>query len=328
MPEVVIRIATEADAGVLSELERRSPLQLGDASLMIDRGDDYFAAARLMANATVLLAELDGEPAGVLAGAVHPACLGGKQRNMLYIHHARIPPKFQRHGLGRALAAKAHELAREHGYDSAYWYIAKNNARSQGFASGAANKWSFGPTLVDLPARPAVDPLPAYRPATPVDAARIVEILNAAHEGEEMFLPYTAERLRERLERAPAQYGWANLWLSEGAVVGAWPTGDYIRTVLTTPDGTATESREASVLDYGCLPGRETELAGLLRAVCDWANGRGYQSVSIFTSNGARLRDVVLELAESTTEFDFWTPAIPEPDGAAERGLYVDPVYF
>ena len=328
MSEVAIRIASEADAAILSELERRSPLQLGDAALVIDRGDDYFAAARLMANATVLLAEVDGEPAGVLAGAVHPACLDGRPRNMLYIHHARIPPEFQRHGLGRALAAKAHEIAREQGYDSAYWYIAKNNARSQGFARNAANRWSFGPILADLPARPTGVPAPAFRPATPADAGHIVEILNAAHSGEEMFLPYTEDSLRERLERAPAQYGWPNLWLGEGAVVGAWPTGDYIRTILIGPDGTRHESREASVLDYGCLPGYEDEIAGLLRALCSWAYERGYQSVSIFTSRGSRLRDVVLPLAEEATEFDFWTPAIPEPAGAAERGLYVDPIYF
>lgn len=327
MPEIAIRIASLADAATLAEIERRSPLVSQDHSLFIDRGDDYFAAARLMEDATVLLAEVGGEPAGVLCGAVHPALVGGRERRMLYIHHARIRPEFQRHGLGRSLSARAQQVYRDDGFDSMYWYISKSNARSQSFASAAPNRWSFGPLMVDLPAKP-FEGAPVGRSATLADAAAIVAILNAAHEGEEMFLPYTVERLRERLERAPAQYSWSNIWLTDGAAVGVWPEGDYVSTVFVGPDGMKEFGRGSTVLDYGCLPGREEELISLLRTASGWANGRGYDALTIFTSPGARLREHILTLAYSVVDFDFWTPSIPEPGGAAARGIYVDPVYF
>ncbi|MCK9519972.1 MAG: GNAT family N-acetyltransferase [Dehalococcoidia bacterium] len=327
MPNIEIRVATEADAATLSEIERRSPLVADDHALVIDRGDDYFAAARLMEDETVLLAEVDGEPAGVLCGARHLARVGGRERQMLYIHHVRILPEFQRHGLGRALSARAQEVYRDAGFHSMYWYISKTNARSQRFASQAPNKWSFGPLMVELGAAPFNGDLPA-RTATPGDAETIVTILNAAHENEEMFLPYTVERLRERLERAPAQYSWPNIWLTEGAVVGAWPEGDYVSTVVLGADGEKEFDRGSIVVDYGCLPGREGELVALLEVACGWANERGYQSVTIFTSPGAQLHDAVVGMAENVVSFDFWTPGFPEPEGAARRGIYVDPVYF
>jgi ribosomal protein S18 acetylase RimI-like enzyme len=327
MPEIAIRIASLADAPTLSEIERQSPLVSDDHALFIDRGDDYFAAARLMEDATVLLAEVDGEPAGVFCGAVHTARVGGRARRMLYIHHARIRPEFQRLGLGRALAARAQQVYRDDGFDSMYWYISKSNARSQGFASAAPNRWSFGPLMVGLRTEPFEGP-EAGRAGTPGDAAAIAAILNAAHEGEEMFVPYTVERLRERLERVPAQYSCSNIWLSGGAAVGAWPEGDYVSTVSLGPDGTKTVGRGSTVLDYGCLPGHEGELVSLLRMASGWAHARGYGSLTLFTSPGARLREPILELAHSVVDFDFWTPSIPEPEGAAGRGIYVDPIYF
>ena len=43
---VTVREAAEADGPMLAEIERRTPLQLGDVAIVIDRRDDYFAAAR------------------------------------------------------------------------------------------------------------------------------------------------------------------------------------------------------------------------------------------------------------------------------------------
>ncbi|HEX6031284.1 MAG TPA: hypothetical protein VFY90_07615, partial [Tepidiformaceae bacterium] len=201
---IEIRVATEADGPVLAEIERNAPLQLGDSSFVIDRGGDYFAAARLMEDATVLLGSVDGEPAGVFCGALHEAMVGGQPRRMYYVHHARILPQFQRSGLGRAFTGRLGDIYRDRS-DSDYWYISPQNARSQAFAAAATNKWSFGPFMVTLPASENAGP-PAGRPATEHDAGRIVEMLNAFHEGEEMYLPYTADRLRSRVCRAPRQY--------------------------------------------------------------------------------------------------------------------------
>ncbi len=147
--EVTIREASTADAAALADVERNSPLVLGDSMLTIDRGNDYFAAARLMGQTTVIVAEVAGSVVGAFCGVGHPVMLGGERRMMLYIHHARILPGFQDRGIGKklgtAFAEKYHGVA-----DSHYWYISRDNAHSQAFARRARNCWTFGPTLIGI----------------------------------------------------------------------------------------------------------------------------------------------------------------------------------
>src|SRR5258708_39289305 len=44
-----VREATEADAPILADIERRCPIVLGDTRVHFDRGSDYFALPRLIA---------------------------------------------------------------------------------------------------------------------------------------------------------------------------------------------------------------------------------------------------------------------------------------
>ncbi|MBI5948259.1 MAG: GNAT family N-acetyltransferase [Chloroflexi bacterium] len=326
-PEIVVRVAGEADGPILSEIERRSPLGLGDGAITIDRGDDYFAASRLMNAATVMLADVVGVPAGALCGAVHSVLLGGVERRMLYVHHARILPEFQRRGVGRVLASRLREHFGPAGFDAEYWYIAPGNATSQAFVRAAPNRWSFGPAWVSLSCEELAGP-PHGRPATAADAGTIVDILNACHADEEMFLPYTAESFTARLARDPGQYGWERVWIADGAVAGVWPEGESIATRFTDPEGNVSVSRTGAVLDFGFLPGAEHELVALLRAWCAWLFERGMTELSLFTSAGTRSWATVSGLGGECRLFDFWTPQLPEPEGAAGRGLYVDHIYF
>lgn len=279
-----------------------------------------------MADATVLVAEVDGEPAGVFCGARHRARVGGEDRWLLYVHHARILPHYQRMGLGRRSGAALRDAFRHTIVDSQYWYISTNNAKSLGFAREAKNRWSIPVEMVTIDTAVAAGPAHG-RPASPEDADSIAAVLNAGHRDEEMFLPHTAASLRERLERAPAQYGWSNVLVGDGAVVGAWPEGRWLAVREAGPDGEHV-SRGAAVLDYGCLPGAEDELVRLLRAAAAQVTAEGLNGLSIFTSPGARLRDAVRSLPCTVSELAFWTPSIPEPPGAADRGLYVDHIYF
>ena len=323
--QIVIREAIEADGPALAEIERRTPLQLGDAELVIDRGSDYFAAARLMGNATVLIAEMDGLPIGGFCAAPHLALVGGIERRMLYVHHARILPGAQNKGLGKLFGDHVREKF-EGQIDSNYFYISPGNLQSQAFARRAQNRWSVQPTLIDLETRSA-GASGVGRRATALDAPRIAELVNAAHAGEEMFLPYTVTSLSARMKRAPAQYSWEHVWLTDSAVVGVWPQGQSITTRVTPLDGEPSESRGGAVLDFGYEPGGEGDLVALLRAWCGWLDKRGMSSLSLFSSPGARHWNVLQPLG-AVRPFDFWTPGIPEPGGVAGRGSYVDHIYF
>ena len=324
--QIVIREAIEADGPALAEIERRTALQLGDAELVIDRGNDYFAAARLMGDATVLMAEMDGQPVGVFCAAPHRALIGGVERRMLYIHHARILPGAQNKGLGKLFGDQLREKFAGQ-TDSNYFYISPGNLQSQAFARRAQNRWSVQPTLIDLAvtrdnAEPGV-----VRAATPADAARIVALLNSAHSGEEMYLPYSVASFSARMARAPGLYSWDQVWLTGRAVIGVWPEGESITVRVTPEEGPAVESRGAAVLDFGYEQGAESELLGLLKAWGGWLDERGMSSLSLFSSPGARHWELLRRLGE-IRPFDFWTPAIPEPENVADRGVYVDHIYF
>jgi ribosomal protein S18 acetylase RimI-like enzyme len=324
---LTVRDATEADGPLLAALELSAPLVFGDSSITIDRGHDYFAAARLMGDYVALLAEIDGEPAGVLCGAGRRAPIGGLVRRLVYVHHARIPPAFQGRGVGRELSAQLLKHLRFKEIDSQYWYVSPENARSQAFVARAENKWSFGPVQARIECSALAGP-PAGRAATPADAREIVAILNSCHMGEEMFLPYTAESFAARMERDPGQYSWKRVWLSEGAVVGVWPLGESISVRSRHPDGRETIDRGAAVLDYGFLPGAETEFLDLLGAWCGWLLARGMTSLEIFTSEYSPTWGSASKLPATFDPIDLWTPGIPEPVDAAAHGLYVDRAFF
>ncbi len=327
-PGEVFREATLADGPVLVAIERDSPLVFEDgSSLAIDRGDDYFAASRLMGGATVMLAEVNGEPAGAACGAIHAVLLGGVERRMLYVHHVRILPRFQKTGLARRVSPALMECLRSQGYDSPYWYVSPANTRSQSFNRTSPGKWSFGPTWIAMPCAENAGPA-AGRPATPDDAGEIAHILNACHEGEEMFRPYTAESLSERMARDPLQYGWQSIWLAKGAVAGVWPEGNWISLRQTDAAGNASVSRGAAVLDYGFLPGAGAELRALFRAWCSWLAERGMVELTAFTAPGTRSWPVFEGMQGELSSFDLWTPTLPEPEGASSHGLYVDHLYF
>jgi hypothetical protein len=325
--DVTVREATEADAAALAEIERRSPVVLGETSVAFDRGDDYFAFTRLMAEVTVAVGFVGGEPAAVNCGAVHPVRVGGQDVRVMTAIHTRVRPEHQGKGLwGAVSGVLGGKYNPGTGVHTGRGFVSAENAAMQrGFAK-VPNKWSIRALRVQLDCA-ANAGSPAGRPATPADAGRIVEILNRCHNGEEMYLPYTADSLAQRLERSPAQYSWERLWLGEGAVVGLWPAGESIRLLLRS-HGREVASRRGLVLDYGFEPGREGALEALLRAWCAWLTERQLDTLSIFTSESSPGYDSLVRLASKVDAFDLWTPGMAEPTGAGERGLYVDQVYF
>ena len=324
-PGVTSREATEADAPALAEIERRSPVQLGDSSVTFDRGDDYFAFARLMEDVTVGLAFDGGVPAAINCGAAHTVRLGLVERRVMTAIHTRVLPEHQRKGLWGAVNRVFDEKWPE-GFDCSRGYVSVDNAAMQKGFQETPGKWQSRSLRALLDCDALAGP-PTGRSAVPDDAASIVEILNACHDAEECFLPYTVESLTARLERAPKQYSCQRVWLAGRAVVGVWPAGESVRMIIER-DGDRSESRRGLVLDYGFLAGAEDQLESLLRAWCAELAGRGFDTLSIMTSELSPGYDLLRGLARDIDAFDFWTPGLEPPHGHAERGLYTDQVYF
>ncbi|MGA0601347.1 hypothetical protein ACO2Q3_11655 [Caulobacter sp. KR2-114] len=260
------REATAADAAILADVERRCPIVMGDVAVHFDRGEDYMDATRLMEDCSIGLASVDGEPAAVSCGAQHVVRVGGALKTIVTVSHLRVLPEHQRKGLWGA-ANKVLDKYRGH-IDGTNAYIAVDNLGMQHGFSGTPDKWSQTIDRASLDCRAlAGAPLKAIpgRAATPADAPDIVQRLNAFHDAEEMFVPYSVERFAARMARAPDLYGWDRVWLTEAAVVGAWAHGAALRTVTVTA-GTTTVSTRGVVLDYAFAPGAEDQFEALLRA--------------------------------------------------------------
>ena len=319
-----VRKATEADAAALAEIERRCPIVLGDTSMYFDRGDDYFAFARLMEEATVGIAFVDDKPAAVSCGAMHKVRVAGVIHPIVTVAHLRVMPEHQRKGLWGAVNRAFDHYWKD--VDGSNAYISVNNAGMQHGFINTRNKWPITIERVQL-ASGSLAGAAVGRAATPGDAARIVEILNVTHGREEMFVPYTVESLGARLGRAPRQYSWPNMLMTDRAVVGVWPAGDSLK-VITESQGRRTVSRRALVLDYGFLPGAEDELEDLLRAWCAKLVAQGIDTLSIFTSSPSAGSARICSLGSEVESFNMWSPGIAEGPDALQNGLYVDAIYF
>jgi hypothetical protein len=322
--DVVSREATLADAAVLADIERRCPIVLSDGVTMtIERGDDYFGYTRLMDDFLVALGFVDGKPAGVNVAAVHTVRVGGRDYRIQAFAHLRILPEHQKKGLWGAINRVFDQKYTEEFGSTAYVSV-DNAAMLRGFAG--APRWSMHQIRAQLLCVPLVGPQTG-RPATPRDAPRIVEILNATHERDEMYLPYTGESFTARVERSPRDYSWDRVRMTDRAVVGVWPAGDTVRFIIESK-GNRVESRRGLALDWGFLPGAEDEFEALLRAQCGWLNARGLDRLSVFTSEATAGYERVRALASELERYVVISFGIPEPPGAATRGLYVDPIYF
>ena len=214
--QLEVREATPADTAILSDLERRCPIVLDGVSRWFDRGEDYFAFARLMEDATVGLAFVDGEPAAVTCGARHTVRIGGEDKPIITVSHLRVLPEHQRKGLWGA----ANRVLDK------YWptvagsnaFIAVDNAGMQHGFRNTPDKW---PTIV-LAARLSPQRLagpPHGRPATPADAGAIVRHAQR--------LPRRARRCSFRIRRSRSPARSSGRRTSMGGTGCGWPTGRW-----------------------------------------------------------------------------------------------------
>ena len=191
-----IREATPSDNDALLELERNSPLDLGDrilcfrsrAQLLRPPGD---AGARARARRG------GGRAAGGRRrGAWHDVLIGGKRRRLLYIHQGRVLPEYRRRHVGTDLVVQQMALAAECQVRRALLADQPRQRHVAGVQSTGGSR--------ELAHRRANGRLrrcrskgrgtrSGQRRSGRLAASR--ELINRTHAGREMFLPYDVDSL-------------------------------------------------------------------------------------------------------------------------------------
>jgi GNAT superfamily N-acetyltransferase len=325
--DVTFRQAGIGDMAALATLERDAPTQTSDGAIVtIDRGpalQDHFDLQR---EYTIQVAERSGRLVGARALAVREVEVEGTRHRYALSHFVRVLPEVRGKGIFEVLHAAALEAVSPTEHFFAYMdpgNDAMRGAAQRNFAG--ATVWSVRPIRALIACENLAGPTVGRR-ATRDDSATIVQLLNVAHSGEGFFVPYTEQSLHERLARVPSAYSWNDLLLTDNAVVGVW-LADQRRSVER--NGTIEESRRGLILDYGFCDdaaGR-ADLEALIHTWCALALEAEQTHLSIFTSDPSRNEELLKRLATQIEPYEF-PSSLPEPDGLAESGLYVDQIYF
>lgn len=319
VPGVTIRDATEADAAALRAIELHVPIIMGETRVVYDRGEDYFAPERLMGNAVTHVVEMEGRPVGLAAWVEHDARVKGTRLRAGFKHRQRLLPEARGQGLRQMQDSRGGEAAWQQ--EVFYTYAAAGNANVRHIYR--PSEWTENPERLVIDTAQNRGPETARR-AKAADSARIVELLNAAHGREEMYVPYTTDSLAERLGREPTLYSWPQFRMGERAVLGTWPA--HLKVIRTTPEGTTTDDR-ALVLDYGYEDGAQDEFVELVQAECAELAASGRTELAIFVARQQAVYARLAAMAKRIEPYVLFLYISPPPD-LAERGVYVDQLYF
>lgn len=318
--KVTVRTARPADNEAIIALELHSALVLGEAEEVFDRSPDAFACCRVQDGCRVIVGELEGRVVGLLAGVIFRPVVSGRQRTLVYIHRARVDPKYQGRGVGMALSQELFRWCAENGGEGPCYAIAPGNTPSLTFVERGGSRWPRDLSLVEID----VSQAPAVQAERLKEAhwPNAVELINRAHADHEFFEDLTVDRLRARLTRDPAYDHLLGSFDGETlvAVGGLLDKGRYterIRVDRATQE--EKRSRTAAVVDWGYERGHYNEFVRLLGALCSEARALGRSSLTICEPRPGAITPA---LPHKRSAIALFTPSLGAPESV--DGLYFD----
>lgn len=284
---LTVRQATWEDDDRLSDLFAHASERLGDWDVYVERSPNPFAQHRLQEHAAVKVIVDRGVALAAGAQAGRSSLVRGERMSVAWMGGWRVRNGFRRHGYAGMLLSTPGPANGVFGMLT-YWYVRLENSTANAFISRSVDAADIATTrtLDKLTAtvhhlEPAAGRRdPRVRPARPDDLPRCVELINATHDGLDLFRPYSVDRFEDRLHDlfwgpkppfVPAVYGWDDLAVLEDdgrivACAGLWDRGRDVRerwVHRTTGEERTVDT--ACLLDVGCERGREADLAALTR---------------------------------------------------------------
>jgi len=321
--KVEVRSPGPQDLAVMTQLERAAAVQRDDGTeVTIDHNGKQFEHAAVVRDHRWLAAFQDGRMAAVQGVSLVTAPIGGTTCRIAYNHYSRSDPQ-SRHGgnLIHVVATLYRDIYPE--IDLFLSIVDVQNA--------AGLRLSFGKPWPNRVRRLFLPVAALAARATPPPESRIFDpahaaaLLNATHEGMNLWVPRTPEFLMERSRRAPSVYDPACWRLTAQAALALRPSGERR---IYRKNGKETVRTLALALDYGFVgaQGRE-ELTGLLCQAARELRGQGISHIALFISDDHPPTQWLSELAEAQDTYAICAPVLPHP--AVPAGpVYIDHIIF
>lgn len=347
------REARMSDNEAFGDLMASSPEDLGEWEITTERSPNAFAPFRLQENVTILLIEKEGLLIACCSFSGRKTIVGGKKLVVRYGQALRVRPEFRRQGYGDAVRNQAwaigvskptsvqYDIMRSQNYAVVGWWqkyypdFWKDVPEREGDIPGNSV------TVTQYMRRPFDGDASGIRTTTEADVPRCVELVNATHDGQDLFRPYTDAFLSDRLDDGwwgdppdeqfwPHVYGWDDHYvLEEGgrvvACAGLWDRGRDMRDRWRHKEtGDERVVAATAMMDFGFEPGREDAMARLLAYLIGKTDdlGRDYllAPVEHFPAVAERLSDY-----ESSPETRAFRWGAPEPKITR---VYLDMAYW
>ena len=297
---LAVHEATWEDDERLSDLFANSPERLGDWDVIVERSPNPFAQQRLQDNAHVKLVVDRGVALAASAYSGRSSIVAGQRVSVGWMGGWRVREGFRRNGYSNLLLNSPGSSSSVFGMVT-YWYVRLANSTANTWISHAVRDIDSGSdrpldkrtaSVVHLDAaadssaadRTAADRTDGQtdgrvRPANLEDLPRCVELINATHDGLDLFRPYTAESLENRLHDlywgpkppfTPVVYAWADfaVLVDDGDIVacgGLWDRGRDVRERWRHRETGAEHVLDPTYLmDFGFEPGHEADMAALI----------------------------------------------------------------
>lgn len=290
-----VREATWQDGEAVADLYANSPEQIGEWQVTVERSPNPFAQFRLQEHVNMQLVDDRGV---IFAAAVHSSrntIVQGKRVGAHIASAWRVREGYRGQGYSSYLRVMGGPFASWFGIVN-YWYMRSGNFGAVGWikalrpdmneqlSAAGENMPGMPVTVHHFRAQP-FDPSTSLRasatgirPARRSDTRACIRLINRTHRGLDLFRPYTAEFLHERLDSPfwgpkpefwQVVYSWDNYFVFEEggkiiACAGLWDRGQDVREVWRHPSGEERTIETTALMDFGYAEGREDALARLL----------------------------------------------------------------
>ncbi len=353
---LICRQGSWEDGALLADLCQHAAETVDEWSVTVERSPNPYAQFRLQEHAYVALVEDHRVGLAMSGHSIRNTYIEGEKTTVHYMSGWRVRDGFRGLGLSNILQNTAGAGISPFGLVT-YWFVRSGNAaatwiervregmsdRPEGFAIDGdtltATVSHFGnPALGRRSDR--------VRPATEDDLPHCVELINRTHAGLDLFRPYTADYMDQRMSDPawgpkpvfyPAVYGLDDYRVLEvdGSIVacaGLWDKGRDVREVWTnSADDTTFTVDPTAAMDVGFAEGRSEAMAELLSHLLAESAELGRSGLLAALEWMPGVLDAAADLAPTTETRELHVQPFRMPDLNVDltvRKPYVDLAYW